>query len=159
MIYGCYLRNGMMFVPSSVRTEAGFYLNVDPVAVVSVVDGDALRSALLAVLARGNPTVPTPAPAELSKSVLAKHAGQKSWAAFARGARAWEIEESQGLYEIHGKQMHPEHGWVVDPKQTIAFPEGTEVSAVVDRLIAIVQQAARAGRRTTGADDQQVQDQ
>jgi hypothetical protein len=40
-----YLRRGMGYVPTTVQTDAGFYLNVEPVDVMPVGDGAGLRSA------------------------------------------------------------------------------------------------------------------
>jgi hypothetical protein len=73
--------------------------------------------------------------------VVLKYAGVKSWSAFERGLRVWDIKESNGIFQIAGNTRGP-HGWVEDPKQTITFQPGASVDTVIDRMIAILQDAA-----------------
>jgi hypothetical protein len=55
-----YLRNGVVFLPTMAKTEGGYWLGVEPVDVQNVETVGALQTVLLAAIARGNPTVPTP---------------------------------------------------------------------------------------------------
>jgi len=71
-----------------------------------------------------------------------KYAGVKSWSAFAGSASPWILEEKDGKYQILGHRRHPD-GWVKDPEQTVEFPPGTALDTVIDRMIAILQDAVR----------------
>ena len=73
---------------------------------------------------------------------MVKYAGVKSWGAFARGASPWSIEENDGFYQIVGSLRGPS-GWVEDPEQKVELPSGTTIDQVIDRMIAILQQAAQ----------------
>ena len=119
------------------------YRGVEPVAVAPAKNTEALRQALKATIARGNPVVPQPqGQQDWPPPVVLKYAGVKSWSAFERGLQVWDINESDGIFQIAGNVRGP-HGWVEDPKQTITFPPGTSVDDVIDRMIAILQEAAR----------------
>ena len=73
--------------------------------------------------------------------VVLKYAGVKSWSAFERGLRVWDLKENDGIFQIVGN-TRVSHGWVEDPKQTIMSPSGTSVDHVIDRMVAILQDAA-----------------
>jgi len=57
-------------------------------------------------------------------------------------ASPWVIEEREGKYQIIGHRREP-NNWVQDPEQTVEFPSGTTLDQVIDRMIAILQEAAR----------------
>ena len=91
----------------------------------------------------GNPPTPYyPRGGPYPQPVVVKYAGVKSWGAFARGASPWNIKEKDGIHQIVGHWKGPS-GWVEDPEQTIKFPAGTTLDQVIDRMIAILQEAAR----------------
>ena len=92
-----YLRKGRVFIPTSGLVPGGPYRDIEPVAVVEVSDADGLRQAFRETIARGNPP-PPPYPRPYPPPVVVKYAGVKSWAAFARGALPWSIEEENGTF-------------------------------------------------------------
>jgi len=137
------LRSGIVYMPTMGKMGKGFYRGVEPVAVAPAKNTEALRQALKATIARGNPVVPQPqGQQDWPPPVVLTYAGVKSWSAFERGLQVWDINESDGIFQIAGNVRGP-HGWVEDPKQTITFPPGTSVDDVIDRMIAILQEAAR----------------
>jgi hypothetical protein len=136
-----YLRKGKVFIPTSGLVPGGPYRDIEPVAVVEVSDVDGLRQAFRETIVRGNPPV-GPYPRPHPPPVVIKHAGVKSWSAFARGALPWGIEEENGIFQIVGRRKTP-NGWVEDPDQTIEFALGTTLDQVIDRMIAILQGAAQ----------------
>jgi hypothetical protein len=138
-----YLRNGTVYVPTMGMMEKGFYRGIEPVAVVSVTNTDALREALAAAIARGNPVVPKLRRREWPPPVVLKYAGVKSWSAFERGMMLWSIEEKDGVRKIVGTRKGSDGAMVDDPAQTVSFPPGTPVQDVVNRMIAILQEAAQ----------------
>jgi hypothetical protein len=141
MYCNLYLRKGKVLIPTFGRVDIGLYRDIEPVTVVDVLDADALRRAFHETIARGNPPV-GPYPRPNPPPVVLKHAGVKSWGAFARGASPWNIKRRGGIYQIVGHQKGPD-GWVEDPEQKIEFPPGTTLDQVIDRMIAILQDAAR----------------
>ena len=143
MYFSISLRGGVVYVPTMGQMSKGFYRGIEPVAVVSVTNTETLREALLATLARGNPTVPMLKRREWPDPVVLKYAGVKKWSAFEQDMMLWSIEDEGGIFRVVGKSKKPDGMWRDDPDQLVKFPPGASVDDVVDRMIAIVQQAAR----------------
>jgi hypothetical protein len=143
MYHHLYLRNGTVYLPIVGKMGKGFYRDIEPVIVTPVANTEGLRKALEQTVARGNPDVPILRRRELSAPVVLKYAGVKSWAAFQRGLLLWGIEKKNGIWQIMGKRKKPDGATVDDAEQTITFPLGSKIDDVIERLIAIIQQAAR----------------
>jgi hypothetical protein len=143
MNYHISLRNGIVYMPTMGKMGKGFYRGVEPVAVVPAKNTEALRQALKATIVRGNPLVSQPQRRQdWPPPVVLKHAGVKSWSAFERGLRVWDIKENDGIFQIAGNIRRLD-GWIEDRDQTIKFPAGTSVDSVIDRMVAILQKAAQ----------------
>ena len=138
-----YLRKGIVYLPTMGKMDKGFYRGIEPVAVVSVTNTEALREALTATIARGNPSVPVLRRSEYPPPVLLKYAGVKAWSAFDRDASLWDVGEEGGRFVIVGYNKRPSGESVQDPDQKIEFPPASSVDAIVDRMIAILQDAAQ----------------
>lgn len=143
MLYKCYLRNGVVYVPT-VGKQGGVYTIIEPVAVMPVGDIERVRRAFRDTTARKNVAVlPHRKGTKWPPPLMPKYAGLKSWSAFARSASTWNIVDNEGRYQIVGHRMHPDGYWVEDPNQKIVFPPGASLDDVIDRMIAILQDAAR----------------
>ncbi len=138
-----YLRKGIVFVPTSGNVHKGLHRDIEPVAVVAISNTDALREALHATVSRGNPPTPYYPRGSYPQPVVLKYAGVKTWAAFARGTSTWSIKEHNGSYQIVGYRKHPNGHWEEDPEQKTNLPPGTTGDDLVERMIAILQDAAR----------------
>jgi hypothetical protein len=138
-----YLRKGIVYVPTMGIMEKGFYRGIEPVSVVSVSNSEALREALAATIARGNPTVPKLRRREWPPPVVLKYAGVKSWSAFERGMMLWSIEEKDGVWKVVGTRKGSDGAMVDDPDQTTTFPAGVSAHDAISRAISIVQHAAQ----------------
>lgn len=143
MLLHGYLRNGIVYVPTVAKLTTGAYLDIDPVAVESVANAISLRRAFLEANARSNPVINPPPKGKWPAPVLLKYAKVKSWSAFAPGASMWTIKEENRNYQIIGFRDHPDGYWAPDPDQTIDFPPETKIDTVIDRMVAILQEAAR----------------
>jgi hypothetical protein len=140
MLYKCYLRNGVVYVPT-VGNRRGVYTVIEPVAVVPVSNTEGLRAAFRDAIARKNIDVP-PVKGKWPPPILPKYAGVKTSAAFDRGASTWNIRDDDEKYKIVGYWRHPDGYRVEDHAQTIEFSPGTSIDIVIDRMIAILQEAA-----------------
>ncbi len=143
MLFQCYLRGGVVYVPTTAKRGTSVYTAIEPVAVVSAADTAGLTRAFRDVIARKNVTVP-PIKGKWPAPIILKYAGVNTWSAFARQASTWNIEENEGTYQIVGHKMHPKGYWVEDANQKTKFPPGTNLGTVIDHMIAILQEAARA---------------
>lgn len=139
-----YLRQGIVYMPTVARTEAGFYMNVEPVAEVSVSNTDGIRSAFHELIARGTAVIPTPKRNEYPPSLLPKYAGVKTDRAFMHGTAHWAIDKKDGDCQIIGYRVHKDGYWVQDDAQKIVLRAGTTTENVVEQMIAILRDAARS---------------
>jgi hypothetical protein len=142
MFFHLYLRRDQAFVPTTGLVDRGPYRDMEPVAVAPLSNPDAVRQALRAAMSRGNPPAPHYPRESFPQSVVVKHARVKSWSAFARGTLPWGIDESNGKYQIIGYRRHPD-GWREDSEKTLSLPSASTVDDAIDRMIAILQDAAR----------------
>jgi len=141
MLYTCYLRNGVVYVPT-VGNRRGVYTLIEPVAVVPATNTEGLRAAFRDTIARKNVDVP-PVKGKWPPPILPKYAGVKTSAAFDRGTSTWNIQEDDGRYKIVGYRRHLDGYWTEDRAQTIEFPPGTSVDTTINRMITILQDAAQ----------------
>jgi hypothetical protein len=142
MLYKSYLKKGMVYLPTTIK-QGSSYLDIEPVTVVPVTDTKALRCAMREAIQKQSRYVPPSVDKEPKPPVLLKHTGDKSWSAFKRGASLWSIYEENGKYQIEGYRTHRKGYWEQDPNEIIEFSVGTSPDIVIDRMIAILQDAAR----------------
>jgi hypothetical protein len=147
MLFHAYLRNGNVYVPTVVRLQIGeAYWDVEPVAVEPIANTEGSRRAFFDAIARKNAFVPNPPKNKWPRPILLKYSGAKTWSVFARNASLWSIDEENGVYSITGYKEHPDGYLVRDKSRKTDFPPGTPADAVIDRMIAILQDAARSDR-------------
>ncbi|MHB8648522.1 MAG: hypothetical protein ACYDAR_22295 [Thermomicrobiales bacterium] len=145
MYIQCFLRKGVVYMPllAAVGPGAG-YRHLEPVAVIPAGDAASLRNAFLERFARGNPVVPERSrPDDYPEPVVLKAAGVKTWARFGRGVSIWMIGYEDGIYKIIGHCKNPQGVYVQDPDQVITMPPGTSADHLCDRMIEILQAAAK----------------
>jgi hypothetical protein len=95
-----YLRKGTAFVPTMAKTEAGYWMGIEPVDVQKVESPEALQILLMTAIKRGNP-VPTPTRDNFPRPLMERYCGLKSVSAFARTARCWAISRHDGEFHIY----------------------------------------------------------
>ena len=139
MLWHLYIRDGTAYVPVVARTEAGFYMDIDPVAVIRVTDTEGLQRAIKDAMSKGNPIVPTPTRATFPKPVVLKHTKFKTWSAFGTGAECFEICEKGNIFQIQQAQKTPSGGWEDNPAKIESLPPGTTPADVARRVVAMVQ--------------------
>lgn len=114
-----YLRRGTLFAPTTALVDGGILRDTDPVEVVPISNTEAVRQALHATIARGNPPIPHFPPGKHPQPVVLKYAGVKTWSAFARNARSWSVGEEDGNYYIGGYRKHAKGiGWKIPSRQS-----------------------------------------
>ena len=143
MLYKLYLKKGTVYIPTTVNQARAVYMEVEPVTVVPVADTEALRRAMRETIPKENRFVPPSIEDARKPAVVLKYTGDKSWPAFMRGTSPWSIYEKDGKYQIEGYHIHRKGYWERDKNQTTEFPAGTPLDVVIDRMIAILQEAAK----------------
>ena len=143
MLYKLYLKKGTVYLPTVVNQGIAVYMDVEPVTVVPVADTEGLRRALRNTIPTANAFL-APSPEDGRRPpVILKYTGDKSWSAFSRSASAWSIYEKNGIYRIAPYRTHQKGYWEEDPDREIEFPPRTPINDVIERMIAILQDAAR----------------
>ena len=143
MLSHVYLRNGTVYVPTVVQTEAGFYMDVEPVRVVPATDSKVMQRMIMEAMSNGNPVIPTPTRATFPKPVLLSYANVRSWSAFEKDAQVWTIYVQNGNYQIKPGRRRADRGWEDDPERAESLPPGTVLDAVAQRVASLVEIALR----------------
>lgn len=89
-------QSGRVFVPTLAKTDAGFWLEVDPVEQAPTSDVSSIAAALLGCTSRGNPAVQTPPRSAFPDWVVLKHANKKKQRDFENEYRLLSIEHTIG---------------------------------------------------------------
>jgi len=144
MLWHIYLSKRTVFIPSVSKTEAGFYLDTEPVEVVPAQDVSRLELALKTTIERGNPIVPTPTRDKFPEPVVLKYAKKKSWASFEKSATCFIFAKRESIYEIKHLRNSPNGGWEDDPDniETVSLDAGIDVA--VKKMIAMVLRSIRS---------------
>lgn len=141
MLWHLYLQKGTVYVPTVAKTEAGYYLDIDPVDVISATDLKTLCSAINRTIRIGNPKIATPTRAAFPKPVVLNYAKVKSWSAFEKDADCWEIYEKEGVYRIQKLPKGQPHCLENDWKEVESLPSDVGIDSVAQRIATLVQSA------------------
>ena len=137
--WGIYIVGRQVIIPTVGRTEAGLYLDIEPVAVVSLDDTEGLIQNILAMVQQGNPRVPAPQRGMFPKPVVLKYTKAKSWAAFERAAVCWSISLADGEFRIGPFARAADKGWEEDPDLMHRIADSAPLESVVQRLVGLMQ--------------------
>jgi hypothetical protein len=134
-----------VYVPTVVKTEAGFYQTIEPVVVVKLSDSQGLKDVLKTMLLKGNPIIPTPKPAGRATSPILKYSPIKSLSKFDKEAAHWQIYERGGVYEFGPLKRRADRGWEEDPERIRRMPANTTLDEVIDQVVKSVQASSMGG--------------
>jgi len=101
------VRKRKAYVPTMAKTEAGFYLGMEPIEVVDTADRQDVENAVMRAIATGNPVMPTPSRDNYTPDPLLKSANVKSLSTFEKSAQRWQLTKRQGAYEIVPYKLLP----------------------------------------------------
>ena len=106
-----YVRGGIAYVPKVLKTDVGFFLDSDPVAVIPLADAERLIDTLVTAIRNGNEGGKAPARHEYGMPVVARAAGVSDWSTFARTARLFRIRQTESGYEIAAMGRASDGAW------------------------------------------------
>lgn len=132
MLWHIYLRKGTVFVPTVAKTEAGFFVDVDPVAVIESSDHASIVDAIKATVIKGNPIIETPTRAAFPKPVILGYANVKSWATFEKSALCWIISKKENILQLRPQRKNPDRGWEDDPDKVQTFTGTSAVDEIAE---------------------------
>lgn len=111
MSWHIYLRKGSVFIPTVARTEAGYFMDIEPVLVIEHADAHKLSDGIRTAIRTGNPIVPTPSRSSFPEPVVLKYAGVKSWSTFERNAHCWMLEQKDSVFTLHSPDISKPEDW------------------------------------------------
>ena len=139
MHWGLFVRRDVAYIPTSARTEAGFYLDVEPVGMAEINDTQRFREVLKAALSRGNPKIATPKREDYGKSPVLKYAKVKSWSQMERESSFWGITENQGGYRFGPYKRRLDRGWEEDSNRIVNIAPTSTIDEVVEQIVKTIQ--------------------
>lgn len=121
MLCHIYLRKGTVYVPTVAKTEAGFFVDVEPVAVIEGSDRARIADAIKKTIIKGNPTIETPTRLTFPKPVVLSYANVKSWATFEKSSLCWKASKKESVLQLRPQRKNPNGGWEDDPEKVEIF--------------------------------------
>ena len=129
-----YVRGGKAYVPVVAQTDAGFFLDIDPVAVIPVDDHEALIRTIAQQIATGNPVVAAPERSAYGTPVVVRAAGVKTWATFEKNARCFTAYRTEAGYELPPMEKTTQ-GWVENMQKAKKLPPLSSSHEVAQELV------------------------
>lgn len=139
-----YVHRDKAIVPTVGCVSDGAYLDVEPVAIASSNDATALARAVTDAILRGNPHVQLPPRSSYGVPVAQRAAGAKSWGAFARAARTYEVYLRPSGYEFHVRASESGKGHDERTTPVATMPADSTVSDVARTLVMLSQKSGNA---------------
>lgn len=132
-----HIESGRIMVPSISKTEAGFYIDCEPVEMVAANDALSINQAIRRTLDRGCTVVPTPSRDAFPKWVLLKYGNAKTPRELHRQYLIWSFDESSNHeFRIEGfKNSADGKGAEPDPSSLVIMPPGTLFEHAIEKLI------------------------
>ncbi len=129
----------MAIIPTVAMTEDGFYIDVEPVSVVSVSDLGSLKSKLLTALESENRRVPTPDRAEEPGSVVLEKVSVRRWEVFERQSVLFTIHSSPEAIILYETGRGPSGMWTRKTDEDKRFAATTPLPEIVEAVVAAVE--------------------
>lgn len=95
-----YVTDRLGFIPTEALTNAGFYLQVEPVRQVNYWDLDELTAALQNALENGNPEITVPPGVQQHEFVMGRYLGVSGQDEFEKATIPVRIEEQDDHYTV-----------------------------------------------------------
>lgn len=134
-------KTGDVLVPTVAKTEAGFWIEVEPVERASLNDVSSVSAAIRNAFGRVEIVVPTPTRSAFPKPVVLRHANVDSWISFEKQySQVSIVQDPDGHYMIEAyRRALGGIGVEVDLDRTKLFSESLSLDGVIEELISSMQ--------------------
>lgn len=148
-LWKVYIREGKVFIPTVARTDAGYFVDVDPVFVHPVQDRQAIMGSVRSVIAGGNPVIPAFSRESFPKPVVLRYAKVKSWRAFQALASAFQLCLTDSGYEIQPLRKAGPNHFEEDFERLVKLPPGITVDEFAREFVQrfLTNEASAAGKQ------------
>jgi len=109
--------SGRVLVPTMAKTEAGFWLEMDPVEEAAAADANSIASALQRCASRATPVIPTPNRSELLEWVVGKAAKKRKPRDFENEYELLSVEHRSGDSYLIRKHHRSKEGRGYEPER------------------------------------------
>ncbi|MFX1678910.1 hypothetical protein PV762_06735 [Mitsuaria sp. CC2] len=135
MLWNVYLREGLVLMPTMAKTDAGFFIEVEPVSVVRSDKLEDIARALKANIQRGNPLIETPSRDNFPKPVVLPYAKVKTWSTFEKKVQCWKILWDGSEYQLKPQRRASTRGLEDVPGELSSFGGVAGLDQLVNSLI------------------------
>lgn len=128
--------NNMAYFPTQCQTEAGFFVDCEPV-ISSSPNINGMMTAVQDSLKRGHPQIPTPERHEWKEheSVILKATGARSWKALAKNGRAFGIDWTDQNIILEIDRVDSKGRWEPDLEKRREFPLDTPLENILSLVL------------------------
>lgn len=145
-----YRYRDKLVIPTVVQAEEGFYMDVDPVTIGDIADGDNVRERLFAALKHANEVVPTPSPTDEPGSAVLDKLGLKKWRKFEAEAVMFSIYLKDNGIEYYSTGAAVSGEWKMAAGTHINLPPDTAHSRIVDIILQALTEPPDENRGKSG---------
>ena len=131
----CYLYREKVVVPTVKQTEAGFYVDSQPVEVHPINDRQSLHSELVQALTKANEVVPTPSADQEAGSVILDKLGLHKWSSFEKSAVMYTIMLGVRYITVYASGRGADGMWSESSSKQRLFHPKLSREAIADLLI------------------------
>ncbi len=134
-------KTGTVLVPRAAKTEAGYWLDIEPVEQASFADPVSITNLVKRAMEQGEVVVPTPTRAMFPKPVVLAHSTARSWGDFEKRNSQFSIlRTADGRLRIERYRKASEGvGVVVDESASRTFADGVQINEVATTLLSMMQ--------------------
>ena len=123
MRLGLYRIGGKILIPLWYKTEAGFFVEREPIDVVDLEDQQHSLEALVQKVRMGNPSTINPPRNRNSRPVILSYAGVKTLSEFEAIAQPWSMFDDEANYFLVPWKKRVDKGWEEDLDKLEQYPK------------------------------------
>lgn len=144
-----YIFHEKIVLPVVAETEAGFYVDVEPIQVFSISDKNAWKNAVYSTLSKGNPVIPTPDGSEEPGSAILEKLNIQKWSTFETSATMYTVHLGGGYIRIYKTGRGADGMWSNSENSQRQFAGRAPLSSIVDSLADDILKQPEANRPKT----------
>ncbi|MBS1957677.1 MAG: hypothetical protein JST89_26050 [Cyanobacteria bacterium SZAS-4] len=144
-----YVRHERLILPTVAETEAGFYVDMEPINVFEIHELEKWRQELYLRLANGNPLVPTPERSEDPGSAILERLNITKWSTFETSAIMYTIHSGGRYISVYRTGKGADGMWTQENTDLRQFASRTPLSWIARAVAEDVVKQPEANRPKT----------
>lgn len=131
----CYLYREKVLLPTVKQTEAGFYVDSQPIVIHALKDRQSVHKELVRAFSKANEVVPTPTESQEAGSVILDKLGLQKWSSFEKSAVLYTIMFGVRYITIYSSGRGPDGMWSESSSKQRQFHPKLSKESMADLLI------------------------